>query len=249
MRHAGGLRIDHVVGMQQLYWIPQGSNPAAGAYVEYPIDDLIGILALESQRHQCLVVGEDLGTVPEGFRDRLSKANILSYRVLFFEQGDKGVFRTSEEYPFLALSVVGSHDLPTFRGWWQGRDVQLKQRLGLYPSETEFTHQQSTRERDKAELLEMLCREGLILSDVEPSVETLVTAVHKFLSLTSSALAMVQIDDVTGEVEQVNVPATSDENPNWRRRLALTMKEISSDQHTTGLLRILSNERPRSTPK
>jgi 4-alpha-glucanotransferase len=99
MRHAGGLRIDHVMGLQRLYCIPEGAPASDGAYVSYPIDDLVGIIALESHRHRCFVVGEDLGTVPEGFRERMAKANVLSYRVLFFEQAEDGKFRPAEEYP------------------------------------------------------------------------------------------------------------------------------------------------------
>ena len=135
MRHAGGLRIDHVMGLQHLYWVPQGQKPSAGAYVRYPMEDFIGILALESHRHRCLVVGEDLGTVPEGFRERMAEANILSYRVLFFEQEpETGAFLPPNAYPPLALAVVGSHDLPTLRGWWEGRDLDLKEQLGLFPA-------------------------------------------------------------------------------------------------------------------
>ena len=137
MRHSGGLRIDHVMGLQHLYWVPQGRKPKEGAYVAYPLQDLLGILALESQRHQCLVVGEDLGTVPEGFRDVMSAANVLSYRVLYFEQDSEGCFLPPDAYPRLAVAVVGSHDLPTLRGWWEGRDLDLKQSLDLFPGENE----------------------------------------------------------------------------------------------------------------
>jgi malto-oligosyltrehalose trehalohydrolase/4-alpha-glucanotransferase len=134
MRHAGGLRIDHVMGLQHLYWVPAGQPPSEGAYVRYPMEDLLGILALESQRHHCLVVGEDLGTVPEGFRERMAAANILSYRVLFFEQdATTGDYSPPGNYPRLALAVVGSHDLPTLHGWWQGRDLDLKADLKLFP--------------------------------------------------------------------------------------------------------------------
>jgi malto-oligosyltrehalose trehalohydrolase/4-alpha-glucanotransferase len=135
MRHAGGLRIDHAMGLQHLYWVPEGQQPAAGAYVRYPMEDLIGILALESHRHQCLIVGEDLGTVPEGFRERMAKANILSYRVLFFEQdAQTGAFLAPSDYPVAAVAVLGSHDLPTLRGWWEGRDLDLKEAHALYRS-------------------------------------------------------------------------------------------------------------------
>ena len=228
MRHAGGLRIDHVMGLQHLYWVPDGQPASAGAYVQYPLDDLVGILALESQRHQCLVVGEDLGTVPEGFRERMQAANILSYRVLFFEQDAKtGEFLPPADYPSLAMAVVGSHDLPTLRGWWEGRDLDLKEKLGLFPGEGEAQRQRATRQRDKRQLVAALRREGLIAATGEPDNHTLVRAAHAFLARTPSILAMPQIDDLTDEADPVNVPATSDEHPNWRRRLSMTLNELA----------------------
>ena len=134
MRHAGGLRIDHVMGLMHLFWIPAESSPATGAYVNYPFEELMGILALESQRNRCLIVGEDLGTVPAGFRERMADANVLSYRVLYFEKdGDR--FKRPEEYPGLALACVTTHDLATLQGFWRGADLELKRRLKLYPSE------------------------------------------------------------------------------------------------------------------
>ena len=134
MRHCGGLRIDHVMALQRVYWIPENADPSAGAFVRYPLEDLIGILCLESQRHRCLVVGEDLGTVPEGFRERMHEAQMLSYRVLYFEHDStSGKFAAPADYPRLALAVTGSHDLPTLQAWWTGADLVLKELLGLYP--------------------------------------------------------------------------------------------------------------------
>jgi malto-oligosyltrehalose trehalohydrolase/4-alpha-glucanotransferase len=228
MRHAGGLRIDHVMGLQHLYWVPQGRKPSEGAYVRYPLDDLVGILALESQRHRCLVVGEDLGTVPEGFRECMEAANILSYRVLFFEQDmETGAFVPPQSYPQLALAVVGSHDLPTLRGWWEGRDLDIKERLGLFPDADEAGRQRETRDRDKWQLVAALRREGLLPGDGEPDIRALARAAHFYLARTPCALAMAQIDDLTDEADPVNVPATSDEHPNWRRRLSMTLDELA----------------------
>ena len=249
MRHAGGLRIDHAMGLQHLYWVPQGSKPSAGAYVRYPIEDLLGILALESHRHRCLVVGEDLGTVPEGFRERMAEANILSYRVLFFEQEpETGAFLPPSAYPAQALAVIGSHDLPTLRGWWEGRDLDLKEQLGLYPEEGEASRQRRARERDRMQLLEALRRERLLPDVGEPDIPTLARAAHVFLARTPSVLAMAQIDDLTDEAEPVNVPATSDEHPNWRRRLSMTLEELAARPRFIDIAEIFRAERGKPAP-
>jgi 4-alpha-glucanotransferase len=246
MRHAGGLRIDHVMGLQHLYWVPQGQKPSAGAYVRYPLDDLVGILALESHRQCCLVVGEDLGTVPEGFRERMAAANILSYRVLFFEQAPDGSFLPPDAYPPGALAVLGSHDLPTLRGWWEGRDITLKQRLGLYPEPSEATRQQQARQREKAALLRGLRKEGLLpQNESEPDIPLLSRAAHAYLARTRSVLAMAQIDDLTDEADPVNVPATSEEHPNWRRRLSMTLEEIAAQPHFVEVAETFRIERSR----
>jgi 4-alpha-glucanotransferase len=244
MRHAGGLRIDHVMGLQHLYWVPQGQQPSAGAYVRYSLDDMVGILALESHRQRCLVVGEDLGTVPEGFRERMADANILSYRVLYFEQeGETNAFLPPDAYPSLALAVIGSHDLPTLRGWWEGRDLDLKEQLGLYPQPDEVVRQRARRQRDTAHLLEALRQEGLLGAEEEPDIPRLARAAHAFLARTPSMLAMAQIDDLTDEVDPVNVPATSDEHPNWRRRLSMTLEELTERPRFTDIATIFHTER------
>jgi len=244
MRHAGGLRIDHVMGLQHLYWVPQGQPPAAGAYVRYPLEDLVGILALESRRQGCLIIGEDLGTVPEGFRDRMAEANILSYRVLYFEQDPRtGAFYPPDRYPSQALAVVGSHDLPTLRGWWQGRDLDLKEQLGLFPQPGEASRQRQARERDRLQLLQALRRERLVSDSGEPDIPTLARAAHAFLARTPCALAMAQIDDLTDEADPVNIPATSDEHPNWRRRLSMTLEELAARPRFNDIAEIFRTER------
>jgi 4-alpha-glucanotransferase len=249
MRHAGGLRIDHVMGLQHLYWVPQGEKPSAGGYVRYPMEDLIGILALECHRHECLIVGEDLGTVPEGFRERMAEANILSYRVLYFEQeAQTGAFLPPTAYPAQALAVVGSHDLPTLRGWWEARDLDLKEELGLFPRPGEASRQRQMRERDRMQLLKALRKEDLLLIDEEPDIPTLSRAVHAFLARTPSVLAMAQIDDLTDEADPVNVPATSDEHPNWRRRLSMTLDELAARPRFVDIAAIFRAERGTRNP-
>lgn len=242
MRHAGGLRIDHVMALQHLYWVPGGGSPRDGAYVSYPMDDLVGILALESQRRRCLVVGEDLGTVPEGFRERMAAACILSYRVLFFEKDENG-FLPPDRYPELALAVAGSHDLPTLRGWWEAGDIDLKERLQLYPTADGAVSARQERARDQEQLLVALRAEGLLPKAGNVDVEALIRAAHAYLSRSKSALAIAQIDDITGEADPVNVPATSHEHPNWRRRLSLTVEELSTHPRLDALSGILAAER------
>jgi 4-alpha-glucanotransferase len=241
MRHAGGLRVDHVMGLLHLYCIPDGEAASRGAYVRYPVDDLVGILALESQRHRCLVVGEDLGTVPNGFREKMAAANILSYRVLFFEQDDEnGEFIPPDEYPRLAVAVAGNHDLATLRGWWQARDIDLKGRLGLYPSDAEFNTQRQRRERDRKAILEAFRSQGVLPQNGAISTEQFALAAHQFLARVSTGLVVVQLDDITGEVDPVNVPATSTEHPNWRRKYAKTIEALASDDTFQRIAEILA---------
>jgi 4-alpha-glucanotransferase len=250
MRHAGGLRIDHVMALQRLYLIPEGQQATAGAYVSYPLDDLVGLLALESQRNRCLVVGEDLGTVPEGFRERMEKARVLSYRVVFFEvQGDE--FVQPDRYPHLALATVGSHDLATLRGWWQENDIDLKSGLGLYPEGGE-RDQRAHRSREREALIRALERRGFPSRGVsEPNSDAppnLSDAVHHFLADTRAGLAMVQVDDLADELVQVNLPGTSFEHPNWRRKLSLTLEELNQDPRVRRIAAIMNSVR-RTTPR
>lgn len=229
MRHAGGLRIDHVMGLMHLWCVPDGCTADLGGYLDYPLDDMLGVLALESHRNRCLVVGEDLGTVPEGFRETMEAANVLSYRVLFFEQDfDTGAFVAPDAYPEKALAVAGSHDLATLRGWFEGRDNTVKAALGLFPTDEDAAAQVDRRLRDRDFLMAVLAERGHLPEEGDPTAEDFAAAAHAFLAETRSALAMIQIDDLTGETDQVNVPATVTENPNWRRKYRMGIEEIDA---------------------
>ena len=193
--------------------------------------------------------GEDLGTIPAGFRERMAEANILSYRVLYFEQEPQtGAFLPPTAYPAQALAVVGSHDLPTLRGWWEARDLDLKEELGLFPQPGEASRQRQMRERDRMQLLKALRKEALLPIDQEPDIPTLARAVHAFLARASSGLAMAQIDDLTDEADPVNVPATSDEHPNWRRRLSMTLEELAARPRFVDIAEIFRTERGTRNP-
>ena len=187
MRHAGALRIDHVMALERLYVIPKGAPPKDGAYLAYPFADLTGIVALESSRRRCIVIGEDLGLVPRGFRERAAAANILSYRVLRFER-DAHRFFGPHEYPRLAVAVFSNHDLPTLRGWWQGADFELEHEHGVLSGD-DLAAARQRRDAERRALLELLHREGLLPGWVrDPTYEELFGAVHALLGRTRAVL-------------------------------------------------------------
>lgn len=235
MRYAGGVRIDHVMGLQRLYCIPEGLK--AGAYVSYPIDDLVGILALESHRHRCLVVGEDLGTVPEGFRERMANANILSYCVTFFEQAEGGAYIPPDQYPRLSVAVAGSHDLPTLKSWLHGSDIDLRHSLGLYPSDEETETQREYRAAQKSGIFR-----ALGMKDAADD-QLFADAVHQFLARTRSLLVVTQLDDLLGEADPVNVPGTSTEHANWRRKYSVELETLFDSPSVKHALARLAEDR------
>lgn len=248
MRYAGALRLDHAMGLRRLYWVPAGAPPAAGAYVRYPFEDLLAILALESRRQRCAVIGEDLGTVPEGFRPRMKAANVLSYRVLYFERAGER-FKPPQAWPRLAAACVATHDLPTLTGFWSGRAVAERARLGLHPStaarRADFAHWR----RDRRLLLQALADEGLLPAAIDPAhparvamTPALMAAIHAYLARTPCCLLMVQIDDLAGEAVAVNLPGTVDQRPNWRRRLAASLDTLAAAPARRLLSAILRRE-------
>ncbi|SMH58649.1 4-alpha-glucanotransferase [Azospirillum agricola] len=233
MRHAGALRIDHVMALQHLFWIPEDGSD--GAYVAYPFHDLLRIVALESRRNRCLVIGEDLGTVPEGFRPALERAGILSYRVLYFERSAEGGFKAPGEYPVEAMATVSTHDLATFKGFWTGRDLEWRRDLDLYPDAASRDKDIWDRGVDRWRLLQALAREGLRPASYpndegdQPFRPELAAAVHAYMARTPSRIVMAQIEDALGETEQPNLPGTVDQHPNWRRRLTKPVEELSGN--------------------
>ncbi len=236
MRHAGILRIDHAMSLNRLYWVPSGMEAKAGAYVKYPFKELIRLVALESWRQACAVVGEDLGTVPDGFRDTIRSANILSYRIFVFERESDGTFVPPAQYPALAAASAATHDIATLKGFWLGTDIIWRQRLGLYPDRHAEEAEATERHRDRRLLLAALVREGLIAPALigeflpegnEPVYTTeLANAMFAYLGRSHARLMLVQLEDVLSEVEQSNLPGTTDAHPNWRRRLSRSVEEI-----------------------
>ncbi|WP_428491534.1 glycogen debranching protein GlgX [Rhodopila sp.] len=224
MRHAGALRIDHVMGLRRLFVIPEGAEGKDGAYVTYPLPDLLAQVALESHRARCLVVGEDLGTVPEGMSEALAAANILSYSVLWFVRRD-GLIRPAAEWPRLAAACVSTHDLATLAGWWNGTDIAEKRALSLLDD----AQAEQIRDDEKTALIQLLRSEGWLAQAVDPRQKMPVAfaaAVHAFVAATPALLALVQADDLAGERIGVNLPGTDRERPNWRRRLTPDVADL-----------------------
>lgn len=234
MRSAGAIRIDHVMALLRLFWIAEGHSAAEGVYVRYPFTDLTRILALESQRGRCLVVGEDLGTVPEGFRPAMRELGVLSTRVLYFERGPDGGFIAPEHYETEAQINAATHDLPTVRGFWQGLDILWRDRIGLYADPARRDADLAERWQDRDRLVASLRHNGALAPDAvatlgDEATDALVVAIHRYLARTNGRLLMVQIEDLVGEVEQPNLPGTVTEHPNWRRKLALPLEKFAAD--------------------
>ena len=253
MRHAGALRIDHVMSLMRLFWLPPrdaGGRPAVGAYVASTLEPLMRLLCLESRRHRCIVIGEDLGIVPPQVREAMARHALLSYRPLYFEQ-DGAAFRPPQAWPAAAMAVIGTHDLPTLRGYWRGRDLQLRDALGIYSDTGLRDRHFERRGSDRAALLDALASEGLAGELTRPAAgeggdppSWLSEAVHRFIARTPAALVAVQLEDVLGQVEAVNLPGTDEQaQPNWRRRLAVPLGLLAADARWQAVTGAINAER------
>ena len=245
MAHAAGLRIDHVMGLFRLFWIPQGAEPAEGTYVRYPADDLLGVLALESLAAEALVVGEDLGTVEDGVRERLETEGVLSYRLAWFEQGPGGERRWAADYPRLALAATTTHDLPTVAGFFSGSDLRHLYEIGVAAPGGD---EQADQEAQRASLRRLLEDEGL-LAPGEESVEALVAALYGFLARTPSMLLAATLEDAVEAHERPNVPGTIDQRPNWSLPLPVRLEDLAADPRVRRLAAILSAGIVRAAPE
>jgi (1->4)-alpha-D-glucan 1-alpha-D-glucosylmutase len=257
MRHAGALRIDHVMGLMRLFWVPPGGKAADGGYVHYAFDDLLGILALESVRNRCMVIGEDLGTVPPEVPAALQPLGVLSYRLFYFEKDSKGELKAPDDYPAQALVAVSTHDLPTLAGFWQGQELLERTELHLFPSEEAREQQLLARTQDRARLLLALERERLLPAGVtaDPASSPEMTpalsqAVHRYIARTPCQLMLVQLEDVIGQQYQVNLPGTTDQRPNWRYRLEVDIERLIDGERMRDLAAAICQERglARETP-
>lgn len=238
MRDTGALRIDHILGLWRSFWIPRGGAPRDGAYVRNDFAELVAIVALESHRARCVVVGEDLGTVPSGLREALESAGILSYRLLYFEHGPDGRRARASDYPRLSLVAAGTHDLPPLAAYWSGADIDARRALGIFHSDEEADAERGRRARDRDEIAGIWREAGL------GAIADTAEAAYRFLARTPGRIVMVQIEDALGLVEQVNVPGTPDEPPNWRRRLPLPVETLFEHERVRTLAAALREERP-----
>jgi glycogen operon protein len=220
MRHAGALRIDHAMGLHRLFWVPEGASGREGAYVHAAFDEQMAVLALESARAQCLVIAEDLGTVPDGFRERLQRERILASRVGWLEREGQG-FRAPAHFPREAAASLGTHDLPTLTGWWRGTDIAERAALGLIDVET-ADHQRAERSHERRALAALagVDETSALAGDSAGPHAGLVAGVHGALAAAPCALMLAQLDDLADEPMRLNLPGTDRERPNWRRKLA-----------------------------
>jgi 4-alpha-glucanotransferase len=215
MRHAGAVRLDHVLGLKRLYLVPHGFAPDNGVYVPMPFEALLAVTAQESVAHRCVVIGEDLGTVPEGFRQQTADWGIWSYQVMMFERDDQGRFRDLDYYAANSLVTFNTHDLSTYAGWRSFSDLKLKRSLGIDPGESDDARWQAL-----AMLSEVLRHHAIDSHDLY--------AVTGFLARTRSRLLAISLEDLLGVIDQPNVPGTVNEHPNWRQRLPLAIDGIAA---------------------
>lgn len=232
MRYAGAIRLDHVLGLKRLYLVPHGFAATDGVYVQMPFEALLAATAQESLAYRCVVIGEDLGTVPEGFREKMADWGIWSYQVMMFERDDHGKFRGIDYYAPNALVTFNTHDLSTYAGWRSFSDLILKRSLGIDPGESD-----DARWHALTRLSDVLRDHGIDNHDLN--------AVVGFLARTKSRLLAISLEDLLGVIDQPNIPGTVDEHPNWRRRLPLAIDAIASAIDIPAL-KVATGERTRA---
>lgn len=246
LRHAGGLRIDHVFGLQRLWLVPHGADATAGAYLRYPLAALYGLLALESWRHRAIVIGEDLGTAPPGFREQMAAAGLLGTRVLGFER-DHDLFIEPARWPAETVAMSSTHDVATLAGWWRARDLDWRARLQLFAKDSTEAAQRAARTRDRQALWDAFAHAGVANGALpaESEASAVIPPAAAYLARTPARLALVAVEDLLGLEEQVNVPGTSEGHPNWRRRLPMRADELLDAPQAAAVVKVMRRDRPR----
>lgn len=246
--HAGGVRIDHILGLMRLWLIPHGASATEGGYLRYPLADMLRLVALESWRHRAIVIGEDLGTVVPGFRQQLAARGILGMQVLWFEQDEKQHFLAARGWSADAMATSSTHDLPTVAGWWAGRDIEWRSQLGLLKATQSAESEQQARRLARAQLASTLGLLGatpttdtLEAADIQAS--KLLDACARHLGRTPAPLILLPVEDALGLEEQANLPNTVNEHPNWSRRWSVEANHLLASDEVRHRLAELAHAR------
>ncbi|MBW6425365.1 4-alpha-glucanotransferase [Rhizobium sp. XQZ8] len=249
MRYAGAIRIDHAAALRRLFLVPLESLPEGGAYVDYPQNGLLQILAEASSKFRCLVIGEDLGMLPDGLQKDLAEAQILSYRILSYEREEEG-FKPTEAYPRLSLACISTHDHQTLAGWWRGADIKARLDHGVVPPDLTEAHVKE-RQHEREDLKVALEEAGTDPPNRLPSsaagehkLNDLIVSAHRFIAKTASMLAGVRLADMTGEKRPTNIPGTSDSYPNWKPKLSVAIEQLASVSLLLRIAEAVREERP-----
>lgn len=239
LSHAGGVRIDHIMGLMRLWLIPRGAAASEGAYLTYPFEDLLRLLALESHRHGAVVIGEDLGTLPPGFRDRLAAAGVAGMNVMWFERTHHG-FAQAAHWRRDAVATTTTHDLPTVAGWWTGEDIRTRRALGMSSPAEEHG-----RTEDRARLWQAFAEAGIAQGPPPPDDQPsdAVDAALAYVAQSPSRLMLAPLEDLLGQIEQPNLPGTIDEHPNWRRRLPSLARDLFEQPEVRARAEIITRRR------
>ena len=248
MRLYGVLRIDHVMALCRLWWVLNGKTADFGAYVHYDAEVMFAILALESRRNRCVIIGEDLGTVPDEARHLLNRYQVFSYKVMYFSKGWNG-FQLPEEYPEQAITVISTHDVAPLAGYWTGKDLDTMFKLGTLPDAAAFQTALDEREHDKADLLDKLKETGCLGADVQmlaKADETLLAALHKYGALSRSKLYAVQLENLLGVIDNLNVPGVTEGYPNWAQKMPVSLEDFLQHRLMGGQLAIIDEVRMKT---
>lgn len=255
MQHHGLLRIDHALGLFRLYWVPDGRSNQEGAYVQYPTEELLAVLALESVRQRVMIIGEDLGTATPAMRKQLAQAGLLSYRLLMFEKLPRSGYRRPKRLPTQALAAVSTHDLPTLRGFWVGRDIEAKEQAGLYPSPARADQDRAGRCEEREALLQALKKEKLLPEGISSQADhvsmlsdALCRAMYAYLARSSCRVVATSLEDLLGELDTPNLPGASEAHyPVWQRKLSRPFEEWRHDEAVLALAQAVHRERTASS--
>jgi 4-alpha-glucanotransferase len=246
LRNAGGIRIDHAMGLQRLWLVPEGASPADGAYLRYPLTDLLCLLALEAERHHAVVVGEDLGTVPEGFQDALEAHGVYGMRVLWFEK-DPDRFTPPDRWTRGAMAMTTTHDLPTAAAWWTGADIALRAEHGVLGQNQRREDLEEERAGEREVLWAAFRDAGVAEGDKPNEPGPFVGAAVRFIARTNSEIALLPLEDILGQEEQPNLPGTTDQHPNWRRRYPQPVGRVLNGVAANRRVAAIADERPALT--